>query len=133
MEPVQPTPAPAPAPPPPEVEIKEGTETPPVAILESHEQVAMETAAAMGERQEKEGAREEEEGGEFVCLCSCEGLLHSDSLCLLHFCLIFKAKYPLFWHPWFFPTQESPPPPFKICMLYIHTYMYINILYQGGH
>ena len=71
MEPVQPAPAPAPAPPPPEVEIKEGTETPPMAVLESREQVAMETAATVGEGQEKDRAREEEEGGgAYMYTCS---------------------------------------------------------------
>ena len=77
-------PAPAPIPPPPEAEIKEGSETPPVAVLESREQVAMETAAAVEEGQEKEGAREdEEEGGAYACILIPSSIpsfsvLHSD-------------------------------------------------------
>ena len=77
MEPVQPAPAartdsapPVPPPPPPEDEIEEGAETPPMAtsVLEAREQVPVEMKAAAtmmeGEgREEREGEREEEDGG----------------------------------------------------------------------
>lgn len=75
MEPVQPAASaapPPPPPPPPEVEIKEGTETPPAAIIETREQVAaMGAAGPMVEegRGEKDRPREEEEeGGVYACV-----------------------------------------------------------------